>query len=270
MKKSILVLFASFQVLIPAERQFASETIPHSFSAGDIISAEMMNEVFSKINNVTTGFSSSIDILGTWECKIVSISCIGETGFTSFANGLAVTRTQQVQFTDDGDGTFSYTTSDWSLIGCWSPGDPSGSKTNDYYISNNVMFVKYEINTNIFPIQKFSPESFLINTSHSFQRVYCNKQNLAPKPPQSLTYANSSSSITLTWTDDQTETVTGYKVLRKTVLTDDFTTISTITDNTTRTYEDTDVSTGSYWYRVRAYNSNGDGIPSKVVKSEFP
>ena len=26
----------------------------------------------------------------------------------------------------------------------------------------------------------------------------------------------------------------------------------------------------SNWYRVLAYNSNGDGIPSKVVKSEFP
>ena len=98
----------------------------------------------------------------------------------------------------------------------------------------------------------------------------CTKKNLAPNIPSSLTYANSSSSITLTWTDNQTEAITGYKVIRKTVVTDNFTTVSTITDNTTRTYADTDVSTGTYWYRVRAYNSNGDGTPSKVVKSEFP
>ena len=121
-------------------------------------------------------------------------------------------------------------------------------------------------------LHKLSPKKFTtdLSSENQFDRITtCVKQNLAPNPPSSLTYAKSSSSITLTWTDNNTE-VTGYKVLRKTVLTDDFTTVSTITDNTTRTYEDTDVSTGSYWYRVRAYNSNGDGIPSKVVKSEFP
>ena len=94
---------------------------------------------------------------------------------------------------------------------------------------------------------------------------------MVPKNPSSLTSDNLSSSITLTWTDNQTEAVTGYKVIRKTVVTDDFTTFSTITDNTTRTYADTNVTeSGKYWYRVLAYNSNGDGTPSKVVKSEFP
>ena len=102
--------------------------------------------------------------------------------------------------------------------------------------------------------------------------IICDKLNLAPNPPSSLTYAlpadNSSSSITLTWTDDsQTEAVTGYKVKRKTVVTDNFTTVSTITDNTTRTYADTNVTeSGKYWYRVLAYNSNGD-VPSFLKES---
>ena len=81
---------------------------------------------------------------------------------------------------------------------------------------------------------------------------------------------NTSSSITLTWTDNNS-VVTGYKVNRKTVVTDNFTTVSTITDNTTRTYADDNVTeSGKYWYRVLAYNSNGDGTPSKVVKASFP
>ena len=96
--------------------------------------------------------------------------------------------------------------------------------------------------------------------------LICDKQNLPPNSPSSLTFDNSSSSITLTWTDSQTEAVTGYKVIRKTVNTDNFTLVYTNTDNTTRTYEDTDVSTGgTYWYRVRAYNSNGDGTSSMVI-----
>ena len=98
----------------------------------------------------------------------------------------------------------------------------------------------------------------------------CDKQNLPPNSPSSLTYAlpadNSSTSITLTWTDSNTEAVTGYKVIRKTENTDNFTTVSTITNNTTRTYADDNVSTGgTYWYRVRAYNSNGDGTPSMLI-----
>ncbi len=107
-------------------------------------------------------------------------------------------------------------------------------------------------------------------SSSSPSSIVCNKKNQPPNSPSSLTYANSSSSITLTWTDNNSEEVTGYKVLRKTVVTDDFTTVSTITDNSIRTYADTNVSTGTYWYRVRAYNGNGDGIPSKVVNVEFP
>ena len=111
--------------------------------------------------------------------------------------------------------------------------------------------------------------------STNYPSLICDNLNLVPNPPSSLTSAlpadNSSSSITLTWTDNQTEAVTGYKVNRKTVVTDNFTTVSTITDNTTRTYADTNVSdNGTYWYRVLAYNSNGDGTPSKLVKSEFP
>ena len=101
-------------------------------------------------------------------------------------------------------------------------------------------------------------------TKHIF--ADCDKQNLPPNKPSSLTSEKSSSSITLTWTDSQTEAVTGYKVRRKTVNTDNYTTVSTITDNTIRTYADDNVSTGgTYWYRVRAYNSNGDGTPSMLI-----
>ena len=85
---------------------------------------------------------------------------------------------------------------------------------------------------------------------------------------ESLTSEILSSSITLTWTDNQTGAVTGYKVLRRTVVTDDFTTVSTISDNTTRTYPDDNVSAdGTYWYRVRAYHvDNGDGTLSDMTE----
>jgi hypothetical protein len=129
-------------------------------------------------------------------------------------------------------------------------------------------------------LKKVSSSKLLMQMGAASKTVFadCDKQNLPPNSPSSLTYAlpadNTSSSITLTWTDttsNQTESVTGYKVIRKTVVTDNFTTVSTITDNTTRTYADTNVSdNGTYWYRVLAYNTIGDGTPSKVVNASFP
>ena len=86
---------------------------------------------------------------------------------------------------------------------------------------------------------------------------------------ESLTSEILSSSITLTWTDNQTNAVTGYKVRRKTAVSDNYTTLDTITDNTTRTYPDIDPA-GKNWYRVRAYNIIGDGKGSEVEFSEFP
>ena len=54
MKKSILTILSVVLILIPSDH-YASDTIPHSFSSGDTISADMLNEIMGKINNVTLG-----------------------------------------------------------------------------------------------------------------------------------------------------------------------------------------------------------------------
>ena len=188
---------------------------------------------------------------------------------------------------DDGDGTYSYTTPVPNIFAC---GDAQHSGFGNWGVKNNMLFITYskggvagvpgrEADTMIVQLKKVSNSKLLMEIASS-KTVFaeCDKQNLPPNPPSSLTYAlpadNTSSSITLTWTDttsNQTEAVTGYKVNRKTAATDNFTTVSTITDNTTRTYADDNVTeSGKYWYRVLAYNSNGDGTPSKVVKASFP
>ena len=189
---------------------------------------------------------------------------------------------------DDGDSTYSYTTSKPNMFKCR---DSAYTGFGNWIVKNNILFLDFSTGgtkgdptrpdaTMMVYLKKVTPSKLLMEMLQDTVKVFaeCDKQNLPPNPPSSLTYAlpadNTSSSITLTWTDttsNQTEAVTGYKVIRKTENTDNFTTVSTITDNTTRTYADTNVSdNGTYWYRVLAYNSNGDGTPSKVVKASFP
>ena len=217
------------------------------------------------------------NLLGTWSCVIITqqSSC---NSYPLGADSIYYQTSGNITFSDDGDGTYSYTTGSLNFLRC---GANSTASSYPFVIKNNIFLTKVHRDDNpsnpsnvSIRLKKISDTKILmedmIHNADSAIFVECDKQNLIPNPPSSLTYANSSSSITLTWTDNQTEAVTGYKVIRKTVVTDDYSTVSTITDNTTRTYADTDVSTGSYWYRVRAYNGTGDGTPSKVVKSEFP
>ena len=255
----------------------------HEFKSGDTISADMMNELFENIKLSKTVILSS-DLVGTWSCKVsVSYSNTHDPGWTDDSDNLSSKLISELTFSADGDGTYSYQSSAPNPFYA-TDARAIGSGYN-YIVSSNSFYFKYprygsgqsegDQKAN-YHLSKISKTSYLFTLGFSDliptpDSLICDKQNLPPNRPSSLTFDNSSSSITLTWTDNQTEAVTGYKVIRKTVVTDDYTTVSTNTDNTTRTYEDDNVSTGgTYWYRVRAYNSNGDGTPSKVVKSEFP
>jgi hypothetical protein len=263
---------------------------PHEFKSGDTISAEMMNELFDYIKNANKMISAS-ELIGTWSCSLYtrSSSCaVDDTitwGWTVGTDSLYRYNSGTLLMIDDGDSTYSYTTSKPNMFSCR---DSGYTGFGNWIVKNNILFLDFstggtkgdstrEDATMMAYLTKISNSKLLIEMLQDTVKVLaeCDKQNLPPNPPSSLTYAlpadNTSSSITLTWTDNQTEAVTGYKVNRKTVVTDNFTTVSTITGNTIRTYADTNVSdNGTYWYRVLAYNSNGDGTPSKVVKAEFP
>jgi len=277
MKKSILILIASILLSYPISLMGADFETTHEFKSGDTISADMMNELFENIKLSKTNILSS-DLVGTWSCKVsVRYSNNNVSDWTVDSDSLYNQLTSEITFSADGDGTYSYQSSAPNPFYA-TDARAIGSGYN-YIVSSNSFYFKYprwnegsqgDQKAN-YHLSKISKTSYLFTLGFSDliptpDSLICDKQNLPPNRPSSLTSDNSSSSITLTWTDSQTEAVTGYKVIRKTVVTDNFTTVSTNTDNTTRTYEDDNVSTGgTYWYRVRAYNSNGDGTPSMVI-----
>ena len=298
MKKSILIVLASIFLSYPMNLIGGDFDTPHTFSAGDTISADMMNEIFDYIKNANKMISAS-DLIGSWSCLIYTTTGECTTANTQLAedkkwdNGtgdpLYVYNTNTLEMIADNvsggttpDGTYSYTTPLPNMFRC---ADAQHGGFGKWIVKNNVLFMTFssggiagspgvEAQTMIVKLKKVTNTKILMEfkpTKPVFAE--CDKQNLPPKKPTSLTSEILSSSITLTWTDSQTRAVTGYKVLRRTVVTDDFTTVSTISDNTTRTYPDDNVSAGgTYWYRVRAYHDdNGDGTPSEIEgKLEFP
>ena len=283
MKKLLLIsLLLATLIMMPTSLFGAEFETTHEFSAGDTISADMMNELFENIKLSKTVILSS-DLVGTWSCKVsTSYSNTHDPGWTDDSDNLSSTLISELTFSADGDGTYSYISSAPNPF--YSHDDRAIASGYKYLVTSNSFYAKHprkqnaeqggEIGTDanvVYSLSKISKNSYVflalyIESGYNPDSLICDKCCLPPNPPSSLTSDNSSTSITLTWTDNQTEAVTGYKVIRKTELTDNYTTLSPFTDNTTKTYEDTDVSTGgTYWYRVRAYNSNGDGTPSMVI-----
>ena len=76
MKKFLISFLLATLIMIPTEIVAADYDTPHEFSAGDTISADMMNEIFDHIKQSKT-LPTYDDLVGTWECCHIVPNYIG-------------------------------------------------------------------------------------------------------------------------------------------------------------------------------------------------
>jgi hypothetical protein len=85
----------------------------HTFAAGDVISADMMNELFDYIKQSKQAVTAE-NLLGTYSCT--SRTHFQDSGSYSSCKtfngeeGLDITQSGTITFSADGDGTHTYTT----------------------------------------------------------------------------------------------------------------------------------------------------------------
>jgi hypothetical protein len=255
----------------------------HTFGAGDIISAEMMNEIFNKIQFANAPVSSDT-ILGRWECTATQkygSNHLGTkpAGLTSDNDNLYEYRSDNVTFVDDGDGTYSYTTSPYNII---KSNDPASTGFGKFNIQNNVLYLEYSAGGSAgdgevwAKMQKVSSTSIIFDHQlHGTNNAIfyeCDKQATPPTNPTAFASATTGLSNGLTWTDNSSDE-TGFKVYKKTSATGSWVLIDagaglTVNSNIV-TYTDTVSAAGDNWYRVKANNvNNGDSVGSKVIMTE--
>ena len=261
--------------MIPTEIFAADYETPHEFSAGDTLSADMMNELFDYIKLSKTTVSSS-DLVGTWSCKKILWDTSSYSSMTAYytaydSDNLLYYLNLTLQFLNDGDGTYSWRSSGYSAFtyGSMTKDDCDGDGKMIALAGQLIVKVSNcgssSKNNKVFNIFKDSNSKIKITeTGASNISLMCNKQNLPPTTPATLNASASGKTVSLTWTDSSTDE-TGFKVLRKDSLTGSYSTITTTSADTT-SYSDTVTTAGSYWYRVSATNSNGDSVASKMVK----
>ena len=275
MKKFLISFLLATLIMIPTEIFAADYETPHEFSAGDTISADMLNELFNNIKLSKTAILSS-DLVGTWSCKVsIRYSSSHATGWTADSDSLYQKLTSTITFIADGDGTYSYESTAPNPFFAYDDRAISGHKyavlSNSFYFT----FPRKDQNGTIasddkaiYYLSKTSKNSYLFirggATDISPDSLICDKQNLPPSMPSTFTASVSGKTVSLAWTDSGTDE-TGFKVLRKDSLTGSYSTVTTTSADAT-SYIDTVTAAGSYWYRVSATNSNGDSVASKMVK----
>ena len=275
MKKFLISFLLATLIMIPTEIFAADYETPHEFSAGDTISADMLNELFNNIKLSKTAILSS-DLVGTWSCKVsIRYSSSHATGWTADSDSLYQKLTSTITFIADGDGTYSYESTAPNPFFAYDDRAISGHKyavlSNSFYFTFPRKDQNGTIATDdkaIYYLSKTSKNSYLFirggATDISPDSLICDKQNLPPSMPSTFTASVSGKTVSLAWTDSSTDE-TGFKVLRKDSLTGSYSTVTTTSADAT-SYIDTVTAAGSYWYRVSATNSNGDSVASKMVK----
>lgn len=282
--KNILLTFLVITSVMSLADDYESA---QRFKEGDTISADVLNDILDRIE-LALKSSTTSDLLGTWDVKWKT--CINGgpgncsslnvgSGWSSSVDNLYRSRSDVWTITDDGDGTYSLSITNYCISGVSSGVYYNDSCTGRVNVESGIFLFGTESgagvsqdsdHTETYNIKKVSQTRFqlwqLKSGSNSFVGFTLDKQSQPPKAPKELAIAVASDKATLTWTaGDNTET--GYDVQRKASVGGDYASLAT---PTTESYEDSSIVKGnSYWYRVFATNDNGTSIGSNVIQIEY-
>ena len=267
--KYFLTGAVAMAVIIPLTVK-AVDTIPLTFNEGDIISANIINTLLTRIGDVQRGYSSNQDIVGTWSCRTITTESNCTLPFDLIPNSTKLTKTQNVTFAcNNSNGVCSYTAESFFPGSCRAELATSEFMVMNYELLNHWMPLRRTTGQDlgVFQVQKISPSSFnWYVAGQTLPNAYaeCSKQGIPPSPVNNLDTSVSGSGVILTWTD-QSSDETGFKIQRRLMSSETFSTLTTTAANAT-SYSDTGLTSGTYVYRVLATNTtNGDSISSSEV-----
>ena len=264
---------------------------PININAGDVISADVLNEILTRINNLQTGgINSEQDLAGEWSCTSTCRygACTDDQVFNGYwknEDGIyIVSQNMKIEKVDDTKVLMTYPHnlgqsfsetgpqqclarvkngkifitnnvndgSDYGDTSCHG-GGPYG---DDYVGSCNNCF-----NTGAYSIEMIANQCFRMENINQ-STTSCKKINIPPSSPLNLKVSLSGSSASLSWQkgDDRH---TGYILKRKQTADGTYEAIASVS---TDSYSDNSISSGNtYWYRVFGTNEYGEGTGSNVV-----
>ena len=257
----------------------AQDAVPLTFSQGDVLSAELLNSIFSRINSATNEITND-DFIGTWtvtqympysgqpgngSCRSSSTCTV--SGTIDSLDGLTRYRTDTSTFSKSGN-TYSFSQQNVSSFANSHINDPESGTYS--VIAETAVFKNAQGIFGYFYAKKKSANQIVLQDiksgSNSFNLLILTKQNQPPLPAKGLSGTASGTSVSLSWTDQSSDEA-GFKVQTKTSVSGSWSTKTTTAANATSA--SVTASSGNNWYRVLATNSNGDSITSNEILVEI-
>ena len=237
---------------------------------GDVISADMLNDIFIRLDGITAGITSS-ELDGVWECKSYNRQANTENGYELDSTGIGSSMTQDVSFSLQSDGSFviTYPNNLGQNSMATSANTCKAKLVDGGYLAMTSANTGNCWNTGLAAVRKIGKQCFVWEVTNTFPLAsvtQCSKKSTPPVAPSDLTGSISSGIISLNWTaGDDTETA--YDVQRKNSSDGNFASIGT---PSAESYEDSTITKGNlYWYRVFASNANGTSVGSNVIQISF-
>lgn len=247
----------------------AVNTVPITFAEGDVLSATVLNNMFSRLN-ASVKLPSASDFVGTWTCTEVIYKSARDgvsTSYTLDSSDMFATRSQTLTISA-GSSTNALNISTSNSFPFTDGGSvPTGTSfIGGIAASTRILYMTKSGSATQYPflITSFGNGTFSM-TSTAVMTSTCISSTSVPAPVNTLTVSVSGTSAALVWTDTNADN-TGYIVQRSIDSGVTWTTVSTITSSTTYTYSDSGLSSGTtYYYQVLATNSNGNSVGSSTV-----
>jgi len=272
MKKGLILIlvFAYFAI----NQLQASECDKYNsvdLNAGDVVSADLLNDIFVRIEGVAIGLTSD-ELNGEWLCESFNRNSANlENGYTANSDGFGSSMSQDVTFTKQANNTFIVTYA--NNLG-QNQTATSANTCKGKLLQGALFIMDAEAGSNCFNgglygMRKISKQCFIWEVTNSFPAggsTQCSRKSFVSAAPKDLQVALSDGVALLTWTaGDAAET--GYDVQRKASIDGTYASIGT---PTAESYNDSTIATGnSYWYRVFATNANGTSVGSNIIQITY-
>lgn len=268
-------LFSGVGVLAASALFAVNSSIPYTFEDGQVISADVLNDLFGSIRNTTVGFESASELTGSWSCTQYEV---GGSATSGMPNSVFVKDASTGVWSASNTWTFSNSGTMLNatryLVGTMSGANNTGicalNTGNSSYnysvtlaegyllLGEKTMQASCVTPPVALQIQKVSPYKFKYLLSSGFG--ICTANNQPPAIPTKLAI----SSGTLSWEDNSSDE-TAFVVMKKSSG-GSWAEYATVGSNTT-TYKDGSSASGDK-YRIKARNSSGDSLASNLVLNQ--
>tara|TARA_R110001599_G_scaffold352529_1_gene587703 strand:+ start:325 stop:1134 length:810 start_codon:yes stop_codon:yes gene_type:complete len=253
--------------LISVELKADDETIPIQFNEGDVISANVINSLLSRLNDIQKGVTSAIELNGTWNCDTYDTENSYTGGGLCEADGLLFKHSGEIAF-NSLDLTYSNPN---NMFYCGAEIGPHDFNSGSYDVRSGYLVAKSSSDamTRLWEITKLSPLRFKLQTvGGSSNFSICTKKLAPPAPVNDLAATVTDTSVELTWVDQSSDEI-GFKIQRKETVNGSWVDVTTVTQDVI-SYYDSELLMGTYWYRVFSTNTTGDSMSSSEVQVIIP